>query len=476
LGLERRQLEQSLKENLSQYELYLRTIDDKYTKNFDGMLDILIKDPEAIGEITGKVTAEINKQRAEILQNLANNTGDKDVQIAKLEILQNQQSALAGITLKSDELKKISDNELSNLQRKNENLKIYQDELKRLNEAQRTANEKEIEDTLRIISLGKEKMNALMAIEQMKLELYEGSLKKETEVLKKQLLIRKDLEESAAVELYEKKIITHEQYIEQIELIEELHRKRVEIAERDALNKRLEIAQVLYEGMFTTISNRQNDILNERLNNIDIETTRAVDAEKQKADNNLITQAQYERNVREMEDEANNKKRKLQREQAVKDRQYAVFQAILNTLVGISKAIPNPFAMALAGASGAAQVAAASSTPIPVFEQGGVIGGRRHSNGGTLIEAERDEIILKRGVRSNPMLNNMASMLNESVGGSSFRLPMSSGSSGGMDKQMIQNIVTATVSGVKSIPVINVATETQKVNTKVTRLQNKAKL
>jgi len=476
ISMERKLIQMGLKDNLAQFELYLKDVYKAYGNNFDEISDVISKDPKMLGDAIELVTDKINNQRMLLLENIANNKGDINLQSAKLDLLDNQKDIVEGIFLKTQELSSLN-NDMGNIFSKNtENLKIYEDELKRINDAQRAANEKEIEDTLRIISLGKEKMNALMAIEQMKLELYEGSVKKETEATKKQLLIRKDLEESAAMELYEKKIITHEQYLEQIDLIDELHRKRQAEADRMAWKQSLEIAQVLYEGFFTTITNRQNEILNQRLTNIDTEKNRAIQSQNEQAENGLITQEQYIREKDRIELESEEQKRKLQREQAQKDRQYAVFQAILNTAVGIAKAIPNPFQMALAGATGAAQVAAASSTPIPVFEQGGIIGGRRHNQGGTIIEAEKDEIILKRGVRMNPALNNMASMINEAVGGNSFRLPMSSGSSGSMDKQMIQNIVTATVSGVKSIPVINVATETQKVNTKVTRLQNKAKL
>jgi hypothetical protein len=49
-----------------------------------------------------------------------------------------------------------------------------------------------------------------------------------------------------------------------------------------------------------------------------------------------------------------------------------------------------------AAAVGAAQLAAAIAKPIPKFERGGVVGGRLHSSGGTMVEAERDEFIVNR--------------------------------------------------------------------------------
>jgi hypothetical protein len=50
----------------------------------------------------------------------------------------------------------------------------------------------------------------------------------------------------------------------------------------------------------------------------------------------------------------------------------------------------------LAGITGAAQIAAVIAKPIPKFERGGLIGGKLHSQGGTLIEAEQGEYMVNR--------------------------------------------------------------------------------
>jgi hypothetical protein len=54
-----------------------------------------------------------------------------------------------------------------------------------------------------------------------------------------------------------------------------------------------------------------------------------------------------------------------------------------------------PFQIA-AGIAGAAQIAAIASQPIPKFEKGGEVRGKRHRDGGTLIEAEQGEYIINR--------------------------------------------------------------------------------
>ena len=52
--------------------------------------------------------------------------------------------------------------------------------------------------------------------------------------------------------------------------------------------------------------------------------------------------------------------------------------------------------MALVGAMGAVQLKAISSQQAPTYAQGGLVGGRRHSQGGTIIEAEKGEFVMSR--------------------------------------------------------------------------------
>jgi hypothetical protein len=74
---------------------------------------------------------------------------------------------------------------------------------------------------------------------------------------------------------------------------------------------------------------------------------------------------------------------------------------------------------------GSAGSSSAASAPKPVmanyggnYEKGGMIGGRRHAEGGTLIEAEKGEAIMTRGAVT--MFAPMLSMMNQMGGGTSF--------------------------------------------------------
>jgi hypothetical protein len=62
--------------------------------------------------------------------------------------------------------------------------------------------------------------------------------------------------------------------------------------------------------------------------------------------------------------------KKVKQAQAKRDKEVALFNAIISTARGIAEAIPNPFLMALAAVVGAAQIAAIAARPIPKVGKG----------------------------------------------------------------------------------------------------------
>lgn len=86
--------------------------------------------------------------------------------------------------------------------------------------------------------------------------------------------------------------------------------------------------------------------------------------------------------------------------EAKADKAFALFNIAINTAKGIISALastpPNPILAAAIGITGGIQLAAVAAKPIPKFERGGLVGGRLHSGGGTMIEAERDEYVVNR--------------------------------------------------------------------------------
>jgi hypothetical protein len=97
---------------------------------------------------------------------------------------------------------------------------------------------------------------------------------------------------------------------------------------------------------------------------------------------------------------AKEKQARIQAAQQERDR--AIFEATIQTALNVLKAGTNPLLIALAVASGAVQIAAIKSAPLPTFEKGGKVEGKSHRLGGTIIEAERDEFVVnKKAVRKH---------------------------------------------------------------------------
>lgn len=88
--------------------------------------------------------------------------------------------------------------------------------------------------------------------------------------------------------------------------------------------------------------------------------------------------------------------------QARKDKALSLFNIAIDTATSIVKTgaqLGYPAAIpfqVIAGIIGGIQLAAVAAKPLPKFEKGGLIGGRLHSQGGTMIEAEQGEYMVNR--------------------------------------------------------------------------------
>lgn len=88
--------------------------------------------------------------------------------------------------------------------------------------------------------------------------------------------------------------------------------------------------------------------------------------------------------------------------QAKLEKAISLFDIAINTAAAVSKAVaqsPLTFGLpwsAFALAQGAIQAGIVASKPLPKFKQGGMIGGKSHEAGGTVIEAERGEFVVNK--------------------------------------------------------------------------------
>ena len=74
------------------------------------------------------------------------------------------------------------------------------------------------------------------------------------------------------------------------------------------------------------------------------------------------------------------------------------------------EASPNGFLQALIVAQGIAAVGVIAAQKPPKMARGGFVGGRRHSQGGTLIEAEQGEFVMSRNAVNTIGVENLNRM------------------------------------------------------------------
>lgn len=127
----------------------------------------------------------------------------------------------------------------------------------------------------------------------------------------------------------------------------------------------------------------------------------------------VITQEEYDKRKAELDKKAYNEERDLKIKAFNANKQASEVNTIINTAQAIVKAladVPYPYNIAISAlmaAQGAAQLAVIEAQPTPKFEKGGKVKGERHYAGGTLIEAEKDEWIIKRdeSIKHDKLLN-----------------------------------------------------------------------
>lgn len=146
----------------------------------------------------------------------------------------------------------------------------------------------------------------------------------------------------------------------------------------------------------------QQSIINQEIEDNRYQSDEAIAILDNELATKQISQEVYNQRKAEIEKAAAEEEAKLRRRAFESQKQAAYIAAIISTAQGVANALTVtpaqlvPAYIALALATGGAQIATISAQPTPKFEKGGRIGGKRHSQGGTLIEAEVDEFVVNR--------------------------------------------------------------------------------
>lgn len=293
---------------------------------------------------------------------------------------------------------------------------------------------KTLKDELKDLEIGSKAYNITMENMVLIQSMLDKALGKTTEKVKEQ---KKELESGVPTEMLEN---IKAGQLAQLEAEEKARLKSIELAQAGAD----EAARIKAEEVAERL--RLDDILaeNEKKNqeevtaNLEAEAQRREQIEKalQQAVSQLITmavdyqlslsqkQTDYELELlqekldaeRITQDQYNSQRRAILKDQAQKQKEAAIIKATIDTANAVINAFSEggPVLAAIAGAVGIAQLAIISATPIPEFEKGGRIGGKRHRDGGTPLIAEKDEFIINRKAAQKIGFDNLE-MLNKGI-------------------------------------------------------------
>lgn len=154
-------------------------------------------------------------------------------------------------------------------------------------------------------------------------------------------------------------------------------------------------------SLIGTLSQIYTNFQEEKLNESNMISDAELEKLQKQYDSQLISKEDYEEKKNSIEDEARQRERQIKRDEFELQKNASLIQATIATAQGVATALTgDPYTVAarvaLAAAIGAAQIALIASQPTPKFEKGGKVGGKRHSAGGTLIEAEQGEFVTRR--------------------------------------------------------------------------------
>jgi len=207
----------------------------------------------------------------------------------------------------------------------------------------------------------------------------------------------KFIENDAAIKrkAIEKELISEEEKNAKIALLDAQTQKAIRDERQKTLDQTIEIANATAQ-LFSDIVDIQANQSEKRVQQIEEQAT----AEEEAIKNSELTAADKERKLEALRIRTEQKIAAEKRKQALNERAAAIFQATIATAVAIAKALPNPVTAAIAAAAGAAQILVISSQPLPKFKKGGMVGGKSHEAGGTIIEAERGEFVMNKNATS----------------------------------------------------------------------------
>jgi hypothetical protein len=347
--------------------IQLRQIENQILKEKDDLFENDIAANEAAAQREAELI-NLQTERFQALKQLRSQITGFQEQLAKEEAERLEKARLAEI----ESIKRVNEKAVFEVQKRiDEEVKAIQDAAIR-GEIPREEAEKRIAD--------------------FKKSMVDDVLAKQIEGLEKLLEFEQlTAEEREEVEkkLYELRKQLNDAIFEQIQQNEE---KGLE-----SLEGILEKIQELYQQFTSNVGALFKSLSDKRIAALDAEIAKVDENAKRElllAGNNEAAKQAIQQRA-ELEREKLEAKRKRERQQQAKiEKAMAVFNAIINTAVQVTKVLANPILAAFVAAMGAAQVAAIVAQPIPQFKKG-----TSSAPGGLAIVGEEGPELIRKGNR-----------------------------------------------------------------------------
>jgi len=309
--------------------------------------------------------------------------------------------------------------------------KISEDALKeetKKNEEQAKADLKELE----------EKYKQAYELEKALIEYQFAGTEEEIKEQKKELM---KIELQYIRDLYTAKIISQEEYEvkflnltkeatkEELKIKKENAKKIKDIEEKNSKeikDIKREILDMSIEESFKILENFSERQLNKEQSDLEKKYSREEELLNKRLESGKITQEKYDAELKRMKEAKDKADFELEMKKYKRNKAVSISEIIINTAVQASRIegigavlASNPVTalfstmagaqLALLLASAAMRTAVVMSAPPPTFAEGGKLGGRPHSQGGTLVEAEKDEWFINKisSKKYDSVLNNI---------------------------------------------------------------------
>jgi hypothetical protein len=195
----------------------------------------------------------------------------------------------------------------------------------------------------------------------------------------------------------DKKLLGEEAYNAAVLKINADTTAKLDVEQQTRVDKVFEYAEALSNvfGALNELSQVNSELRIEEIQKVSDKELEAINSSSE-------TEGMKQRQRENLEKRTNQKIAQEKEKQAKLNKALSIFEIGINTASSIIKtgaqlgypaAIPFQIGAAIVGA---AQIAVVSAQSVPKYEKGGVVGGKRHSQGGTLIEAERGEFVINR--------------------------------------------------------------------------------